>query len=266
MQSVTQNTFSACSTCKWSPWCQWSKCSKTCGTGSQERTRTISKPAQYEGEKCVGKSKETRVCNEGKCPGMTTTWCQKVNSHVNDLKKYSTTKNAPGWTINVKYVKSKMFNGAYWRGCDGDNSWFGWGGNGYIETTLHGCGRARLDFGNCAQCKVSVQLCGKTIATHCFASKTIEFDFKEGDVLRLSHCTSKGGIIKFNSFKVIHCCSTCKWSPWCQWSKCSKTCGTGSQERTRTISKPAKYEGEKCVGKSKETRVCNGGNCPGMIN
>ena len=142
-----------------------------------------------------------------------TTWCQKANSHVNDLKKY-TTKNIPGWTINVKYVKSKMFNGAYWRGCDGDNSWFGWGGNGYIETTLHGCGRACLDFGNCAQCKVYVQLCGKTIATHCFASKKVCFDYKEGDVLRLSHCTSNAGIIKFNSFKVIHCCSTTPDDGW----------------------------------------------------
>ena len=34
--------------------------------------------------------------------------------------------------------------------------------------------------------------------------------------------------------------------------------------RTRNISKPAKYGGKKCVGKNKETRACNEGNCLGI--
>ena len=59
----------------------------------------------------------------------------------------------------------------------------------------------------------------------------------------------------------------CKWSAWGQWSKCSKSCGIGSQqERIRAIATTAKNGGNECVGSNKAIRLCNKGKCPRGIN
>ena len=44
-----------------------------------------------------------------------------------------------------------------------------------------------------------------------------------------------------------------------QWSSCSKTCGTGSQQRS--VQTPANYGGLQCP--SQLTKSCNLENCPG---
>ena len=53
------------------------------------------------------------------------------------------------------------------------------------------------------------------------------------------------------------------WSSWGGWSKCSKSCGNGLQERTRTIVTAAKNGGNACNDANKDTRLCNNGGCPG---
>ena len=54
----------------------------------------------------------------------------------------------------------------------------------------------------------------------------------------------------------------CKQSSWGEWSKCSKSCGKGVQERTRTIVTPAKNSGKACSD-PKEKKACNIEACPG---
>ena len=56
----------------------------------------------------------------------------------------------------------------------------------------------------------------------------------------------------------------CKYSSWGEWAKCSKSCGDGSQERTRTIVTASQNGGKACDGSNKDTRNCNNGGCPGM--
>ncbi|XP_052785558.1 cartilage intermediate layer protein 1-like isoform X2 [Mya arenaria] len=54
---------------KWAFWGDWGSCSKTCGTGSQQRTRTCTQPAPANGGKvCTGNSTQTRLCADYKCP------------------------------------------------------------------------------------------------------------------------------------------------------------------------------------------------------
>ena len=55
----------------------------------------------------------------------------------------------------------------------------------------------------------------------------------------------------------------CKKSSWGEWSKCSKSCGKGVQERTRTIVTAAQNGGKACVGVNKENKGCNIRSCPG---
>ena len=54
------------------------------------------------------------------------------------------------------------------------------------------------------------------------------------------------------------------WSRWSGWGPCSKSCGTGSQERSRSCTQPApKYGGKSCPGTAGEKRMCNKQACPG---
>jgi len=143
--------------------------------------------------------------------------CVRLNAHVNGLRG-TTTKNVPGW--NLDNVDRGSVANHNWGSCRDDNSWFGrygtlWlvvSGVGSINTTLRGCGVAKLDFGECfgyfdVDDSTQVNLNGKEIgrATSGQLSKTIEFNFKDGDILELKQ-GSGGSTIRFNGFTVISCC------------------------------------------------------------
>ena len=52
----------------WSLWTPYSDCSRTCGVGSQERTRECNAPAPENGGKdCEGESRERKTCSEAPC-------------------------------------------------------------------------------------------------------------------------------------------------------------------------------------------------------
>ena len=54
-------------------WTSWNTCSKTCGGGSQSRSRSCTSPApQYGGKSCSGASSGTQACNTHNCPSKTT--------------------------------------------------------------------------------------------------------------------------------------------------------------------------------------------------
>ena len=62
---------------------------------------------------------------------------------------------------------------------------------------------------------------------------------------------------------VITCLSSvhCEWGDWNDFSKCSKSCGSGTQTRSRTKIVTEKHGGS-CSGLSTEKRSCNTQNCP----
>ena len=74
--------------------------------------------------------------------------------------------------------------------------------------------------------------------------------------------------VKVNCRKTCGICkgapTDCKHSSWGEWSKCSKSCGNGLQERTRTIVTEAQNGGKACVGNNKHSRLCNNRGCPGI--
>ena len=56
----------------------------------------------------------------------------------------------------------------------------------------------------------------------------------------------------------------CVWAEWEEFEKCSKTCGGGSQKRTRVKTAVENYGGT-CSGASDEEKDCNTGKCPGKV-
>ena len=118
-----------------------------------------------------------------------------------------------GWTIDVD---SGSVLGQRHGKCRDDNSWYGYNyyNKGSIKTTLHGCGKAELDFGECWNTNdykyngrhIQVNLNGNEIgrAKAKELSKKIQFDFKEGDVLVLRD--QNYGFMRFNNFTILSCC------------------------------------------------------------
>ena len=54
----------------------------------------------------------------------------------------------------------------------------------------------------------------------------------------------------------------CQWGGWSQYSTCSKSCGGGTQAKSRSKTVEEKYGG-KCSNSYNKTRACNTQNCPG---
>ena len=53
------------------------------------------------------------------------------------------------------------------------------------------------------------------------------------------------------------------WSDDDEWSKCTKRCGTGTQNRTRTCTNPEpQHGGANCTGDAEESQQCNTDPCP----
>ena len=55
----------------------------------------------------------------------------------------------------------------------------------------------------------------------------------------------------------------CEWGEW-KVGGCTKTCGGGTQKKTRVKTFPEKNGGT-CTGQSTETQSCNTQRCPGSI-
>ncbi|XP_031561207.1 mucin-like protein, partial [Actinia tenebrosa] len=53
------------------------------------------------------------------------------------------------------------------------------------------------------------------------------------------------------------------FSEWSNWTRCSVSCGNGTQERNRSCSKPTPaYGGNNCTGNHSEIRYCTQPHCP----
>ena len=57
----------------------------------------------------------------------------------------------------------------------------------------------------------------------------------------------------------------CQWSSWNHYSGCTKSCGGGTQFKTRIKTIP-ESDGGSCFGEKVYSRNCNIQNCPGKFN
>jgi len=58
-----------------------------------------------------------------------------------------------------------------------------------------------------------------------------------------------------------------KWSDWGPWGSCSKTCGGGTQKRSRACNSPppSPNGGAPCEGEDEDTRECGDETCPSSV-
>ena len=120
------------------------------------------------------------------------------NDYLNNLLGSTSTNPAYGWTIHGTWQQNKNWQKNV---C---SNWYGFN-NASVKTIFDTKGRARLDFGNCyTSGTVYALLDGNVIASapQNTPSKTVEFDFNIGSVLKI---TEENAIIQFNSLNIIQC-------------------------------------------------------------
>ena len=66
------------------------------------------------------------------------------------------------------------------------------------------------------------------------------------------------------SFSCFHSKVDGIWALWASWGVCSKSCGDGTKEKTRTCTNPSPaHGGADCDGDPKEVGSCKLTECPG---
>ncbi|XP_053385643.1 thrombospondin-1-like [Mercenaria mercenaria] len=90
-----------------------------------------------------------------------------------------------------------------------------------------------------------------------------------GTIIRLRHCNTghdedcHGNANETVSCNLGHCPVSGAWSAWQPWSGCSRSCGDGTRNRSRSCDNPPPlYGGPTCTGAKNETVVCKLTDCP----
>ncbi|XP_063682344.1 A disintegrin and metalloproteinase with thrombospondin motifs adt-1-like [Bolinopsis microptera] len=223
----------------WSGFESWSACSKECGGGAKIRTRNCANPIPaYGGIKCPGTGSESQVCNNNPCPrdGAWSdfgSWsrCSKTCGRGIQIGRRSCSNPSPasGGTYCVGSATNTQACNV--QACPRNG---GWGG-----------------FGSWSKCS---KVCGRGIQT------------------RRRSCSNPypgyGGRYCVGSYKYTQLCNTqpCPrnggWSGFGSWSKCTKTCGGGTQTKIRSCNNPSPaYGGKGCIGASSQNERCNTNPC-----
>ena len=53
----------------------------------------------------------------------------------------------------------------------------------------------------------------------------------------------------------------CEWHPWSFWEECSRTCGGGERQKTRSVRVQEQHGGAVCSGNNTEKESCNNHPC-----
>ncbi|GFS05101.1 SCO-spondin-like [Elysia marginata] len=216
----------------WQAWGPWDACSVTCGNGTQSRRRNCHGPF-YNGEECQGEANQTRDCMDKHCPvdGVWTDWfpwgeCSQTCAGGTRTRHRNCT--GPLYEGRPCDGASQEEESCNTHNCPVDGVWRAW--SAWSECTV--------------TCGNGTQWRNRTCEGPYHLGKDCEGEDYETQVCLPRICPVDG-----------------KWLPWNDWGVCSKTCGTGTQERFRVCEGPF-YDGENCTGPDEEHRDCNTHHCP----
>jgi len=219
--------------CATSAFSAWTSCTKSCATGTQQRTRSVTTSTQHGGYVCPYLA-ETRNCNSNACPvnGVWSGWsygtCSKsCGTGTQSMTRTCNGRANGGADCAGSTTSSQSCNT---HACPVNGVWSGWSygtcsadcGTG-TQSMTRTCNSPSPAHGgaNCAGSASSSQSCN----THA--------------------CPVNGG-----------------WSGWSGWGGCSQTCNGGTQSRSRSCNSPAPANGgADCAGSSTESTSCNTQNC-----
>jgi hypothetical protein len=219
-----------CTVSKWGP---FTACTKSCGTGAQERSRVVTRKAKYGGTKCPPLG-STVKCATKSCP------VDCVTTDFGAWTKCSKSCGTGATTRHRKVTTAASFGG---RKC---------------PSTVHSkkC--------NAAPCPVDCKL------TKFGKWSTCTRTCGKGQQERRRHIVdppSYGGLkckatVQQRDCNTYHCPIDCIVTGWSRWAACSRSCGSGTTRKSRTVTISPKFGGAKCPSVIKLSKPCNRNPCP----
>jgi hypothetical protein len=238
--------------CDVSGWSQWSRCSLSCGTGSQSRSREIISQDEHAGDQCPDLT-EDQPCNTEECAVdcVLSSWggwstctksCMTVDdnaletAHYGDHQHHSRGHQSRHRTI----MRAPKFGGKKCGAMD-DNQ----------QCNGHVCPRDCVvtDWtGDWTPCSVSCHYGTRS------KSRVVKIVPEFGgetcpDLTKTEECNER------------ECAVHCDVSSWTTFGTCSKSCGTGTWTRSRSVTQFNNAYGFLCPPLD-ETRDCNVHHCP----
>lgn len=239
----------------WAVWSDWTPCPVTCGSSIRSRRRSCTNPSPaFGGRVCLGLDTQQEFCAFSPCPA-------PVPPPTNGGWSHWTHWNQCSKPCNNGYQKRRRFcdnptpshNGSY---CNGESAQ-------YQTCHEHHCPEIRiwsdwtpwLHSNYSTATRKSVEL--KRYKVACQA-KVDDPSMVTMLPYRIEEKTCSGPECHQTDFKSVDG----QWSEWVDWSACSKSCGNGTQFRTRQCNEPTPIgNGIPCSGHGRELRSCNGGSC-----
>ncbi|XP_076810051.1 spondin-1-like isoform X5 [Clavelina lepadiformis] len=218
--------------CQVNDWTSWSDCSKSCGTGTRQRSREVIQQNDYNGKGCLELDEEIE-CNDRECP---------VHCEVGQWSNWSDCSTSCGLGSRHRtrlVIKENKYDG---NECPS------------LKETAD-C--------NTGECPVNCLVGDWTTWNECSKSCGTGTRQRSREVIQQNDyngkdCPELDEEIECNERE---CPVHCEVGQWSNWSDCSTSCGLGSRHRTRLVIKENKYDGNECPS-LKETADCNTGECP----
>eukprot|EP01004_Peranema_trichophorum_P002529 NODE_1581_length_1896_cov_175.363790_g1339_i0.p1 GENE.NODE_1581_length_1896_cov_175.363790_g1339_i0~~NODE_1581_length_1896_cov_175.363790_g1339_i0.p1 ORF type:complete len:386 (-),score=157.57 NODE_1581_length_1896_cov_175.363790_g1339_i0:7-1164(-) len=232
LETAACNTSPCAVDCEVTEWAAWGKCDKTCGGGSSSRARGVETAAAFGGNACP-ELEQKRSCNTQACP---------VDCTVSTWGLWSTCSVSCGGgsRSRTRVISFQPQNGGAacpattetsdcnTQKCPVDCAMSEWKAWGACSTSCGG-GIQKRSRGVITEASEGGAACGST---------------EESAVCNTQPCPAD-----------------CVVADWSAWSACDKTCGGGSQQRTRQITFTPRFGGKVCP-QTQEVQTCNNAPCP----
>ena len=222
---------------QWSSWSRWSVCSRTCSVGWQVRSRNCSN--HYVGQSCRGNFSDVRNCNVGPClvHGAWEAWtswsdCSKTCNTGSRFRNRTCSNPPPehgGRTCPGNYYENIHCDLG---SCPVHGLWTAWSAWSGCSTTCASGTRSRR------------RSCSNPSPQH--GGLNCPGNSSEEAYCNFGPCPNHG-----------------QWTTWSLWSECSKSCGKGTKNRSRTCNNTfPRFGGRNCSGEGKQIMSCALVLCP----
>nr|XP_036865807.1 hemicentin-1 [Manis javanica] len=225
----------------WSTWQPWGTCSRSCGKGTQTRSRLCNNPPPlFDGSYCHGVETQMQVCNERHCPvdGKWASWTmwsacsvscgggarQRTRACSDPVPQYGGSK-CEGSDVQSDFCNSDP--------CPTHGNWSPWSGWGTCSRTCDGGQMRRYRACDDPHPSNGGRACG-------------------GPDSQTQRCNT--GLCPVDG----------RWGNWHSWGRCSASCGGGEKTRKRMCNNPVpSRSGRPCPGDPTQVSRCNIQACPG---